>query len=156
MRAYLLSVLSLLISGCATRQSNPELVTKPAQGVVNQQFSGHWSVGLAYSWFTPLGTTKLYWIDSAELPKEARNLLDIQPSHATLDGPEVSLFMTLGGYLAPDAPLKSLQQLHVLKVNDFHTADKDFVAWRKSRQHITWNAQQSMDGKTPEAPQSPH
>lgn len=127
MRAISIGV--LIFSGCA-----PSL-----QYSGSQQFSGHWSIGPAYSWFTPTGSSEHFIIEVSEIPEAARNLIQSQPTHPTWsDGPESSIYLTVDGFLEPVSPVQFpnqplLQQLHVQKVTGVEPPHDDFVKSRKKR-----------------------
>lgn len=132
MRRIILCLFVLGIASCATRSTVCAVDRNVQRAAKTERFSGHWSVGPAYSWFTPYGANKRYWVDVKEIPKAVRDRLNSQSMHPTYsDGPEVSLYLIVDGYINPESAASSLSQLHIQQVVSVNDPNKDFVKQRK-------------------------
>ena len=62
---------------------------------------------------------------------DVRNRLDIQSSHPTYsDGPEVSLYMVVDGYITSEFSVSGLTQIHIQRVISTSAQKKEFLMGR--------------------------
>jgi hypothetical protein len=133
MSRIILCLFLLGIASCATRSTDRAVAPHSTRNTKIERFSGHWSVGPAYSYFTVEGESKPYWLDGMQLPESIHDKLRLQSSHPTYyDGPEVSLYLVLDGYLT-DEPSVGLSKLNVQQVVSVSDPKKDFIMRRKSK-----------------------
>ncbi|MEO7101200.1 MAG: hypothetical protein ABI162_17745 [Luteolibacter sp.] len=124
--ATILAIASVgVLAGCVS----PSQVSEPTR------FSGHWSVGPAYSWFIPLGTNDNWDFDPAEVGKPVLDFMHAQSEYPTShDGPETSVYLVVDGNLATSSQFSKRQKLHVRKIISYAPARADFVVSRKQPQ----------------------
>jgi len=122
------SILFLMITSCAL----PTLHQGTTDCRINRHYVGHWSVGPAYSWFSPIVGDSRYFIDGAGLPTEVVRLMNSQPDYQAFgDGPESSIYMEVQGHISPSSNTSGLQTLIIENVISYSKPKRDFIEARK-------------------------
>jgi hypothetical protein len=122
-----LIALLLMVGGCST----PTTHRTPPDSPVVRHYVGHWSVGPAYSWFTPVGSSVPYSVEVSELPVAVREQLYSQPKHQTYsDGPEASVYLEIEGRISPASEASGFKVMHIQKVISSSEPKRNFLANR--------------------------
>jgi len=106
-----------LLSSCAT-PPKPHI----------QRFKGNWTVGAAFSWFVPDGSTTTYFLSGQNIPPEVDKHLSTQshPDPRSESGESSTVHLVFDGYLNPQPPERQpvpvLAELDVYKLIQYGPA----------------------------------
>ena len=132
-RFYIVPFTLCLLLGC----TNLPRVSAP------QHFSGHWTVGAPFSYFTSLDHRQGFYIFDDDMPPTAYAFLKAQTSHrdsSSESGESVSAYFDVTGRLMPyrngfPDSTPTYQRLHVQRVLRMEPAQADYLASLVNRTH---------------------